>query len=238
MTYQKSALVTGATSGIGRATAIALSQADYRVIATGRNQSALDELHQQHDIQTIRADLAQTHQIDALFSEAGKIDILINAAGVAPFAKIIDGSLDAMRQLLDINVLALTACCQKALRAFDPETGGQIINVSSMSGHRVPPSGGFYAATKFAVRAISEALRHELRADGNPTRVACISPGFVDTPLLDTYFKGKEEQLSNLKSDLRMLTTDDIAQSILHILNAPPHVDFTDILLRPSDQKT
>lgn len=235
---ERTALVTGATSGIGRATAIALRGAGCRVIATGRNTSALEKLRTEQGMETRPADLGRRDAIEALFADIGPLDIVVNAAGVAPFAKITDGAFDDWKQLFDINVLALTYCCQLALPHFDVETGGQIVNVSSMSGHRVPPTGGFYAATKFAVRAVSEALRHELRAAGNPTRVACVSPGFVDTPLLDTYFKGKERQLAEMKDSLEMLAPEDVADSILHILSAPRHVDIGDVLLRPSGQQT
>ena len=105
-----------------------------------------------------------------------------------------------------------------------------------MSGHRVPPSGGFYAATKFTVRAVTEALRYELKAGGNRTRVATISPGFVDTPLLDLYFKGSEDKLKTLKEEMDMLTPADVAAAVLHILQAPAHVETGDIQLRPSGQ--
>ena len=106
-----------------------------------------------------------------------------------------------------------------------------------MSGHRVPPSGGFYSPTKFAVRGISDALRNELRSDDNPTRVATVSPGFVDTPLLDHYFKGREDQLSQTRASMRMLQPEDVASSILHILDTPLHVEITDIQMRSVDQK-
>ena len=106
-----------------------------------------------------------------------------------------------------------------------------------MSGHRVPPSGGFYAATKFAVRAITEALRYELKSKGNKTRVAMISPGFVDTPLLENYFRGDEETLTALRQDIEMLKPQDIAQTLIHILETPNHVEIGDVMMRPSDQK-
>ena len=105
-----------------------------------------------------------------------------------------------------------------------------------MSGHRVPPSGGFYAATKFAVKAVTEALRFELKASNNKTRVAMISPGFVDTPLLDLYFKGDEEKLKKLKNEIHMLDPINVAESVTHIIEAPSHVEIGDIQLRPSEQ--
>jgi len=105
-----------------------------------------------------------------------------------------------------------------------------------MSGHRVPPSGGFYAATKFAVNAVTQALRAELRAAGRSVRVSSISPGFVDTPLLNKYFAGREDQLAATKKSMTMLKSEDIAGMIVNALNTPEHVEVGDILLRSVDQ--
>ena len=100
----------------------------------------------------------------------------------------------------------------------------------------MPPSGGFYAATKFAVRAVTEALRFELKESNNKTRVAMISPGFVDTPLLDLYFKGDKEKLNQLKNEIHMLDPVNVAESVAHIIEAPSHVEIGDIQLRPAGQ--
>jgi len=132
--------------------------------------------------------------------------------------------------------MALSLCCQLSLKHFPP-AGGRIVNVSSMSGHRVPPTGGFYAPTKFAVRAISDALRMELRSVGSHIQVACVSPGFVDTPLLDQYFRGKEKALADTRSAMKMLEARDVAWAILSILEAPAHVEIGDILLRSGEQR-
>ncbi|MFP6873707.1 MAG: SDR family oxidoreductase [Verrucomicrobiales bacterium] len=233
----KCALITGASSGIGAACAHALAGQGARVILSGRNEAALKELAQATGGQAISADLRDMAEVEQLFTQAGeRIDILINSAGIAPRAPIIDGDPDHFRELLEVNVLALTRCCQLALPRFDPVNGGHIINLSSMSGHRVPPSGGFYAATKFAVRAVTEALRYELKAGGNRTRVATISPGFVDTPLLNLYFKGSEDKLKALREELDMLDPADVAAAVLHVLQAPGHVEIGDIQLRPAGQ--
>ena len=236
MLKDKIALVTGASSGIGAACARALAAEGARVIVTGRNKEALAALAEETKGKAIAADLTWDPDIERLFFElGGRLDILINSAGVAPKAPVIDGDPALFRELLDTNVFALPRCCQLALQKF-PATGGHIINLSSMSGHRVPPSGGFYAATKHAVRAITEALRYELKSAGSKTKVATISPGFVDTPLLDLYFKGSEDKLSALKDEIHMLAPEDIAGAVVHILKAPEHVEIGDIQLRPRDQ--
>ena len=234
----KTALITGASSGIGEACARALSGNGAKVILTGRNQKKLEQLSKEIGGIFLTANLSISEDVVSLFEAIdGSIDILVNNAGVAPKASIIDGDIEAFQTLLNVNVLALTHCCQLALKKFDPKNGGQIVNISSMSGHRVPPSGGFYAATKFAVRAVTEALRYELKSKGNKTRVTMISPGFVDTPLLENYFRGDEETLSALRQDIEMLKPQDIAQTLLHILETPKHVEIGDVMMRPSDQK-
>ena len=234
----KTALVTGASSGIGEACARALSGNGAKVILTGRNQKKLEQLSKEIGGIFLTANLSISEDVVSLFEAIdGSIDILVNNAGVAPKASIIDGDIEAFQTLLNVNVLALTHCCQLALKKFDPKNGGQIVNISSMSGHRVPPSGGFYAATKFAVRAVTEALRYELKSKGNKTRVTMISPGFVDTPLLENYFRGDEETLSALRQDIEMLKPQDIAQTLIHTLETPKHVEIGDVMMRPSDQK-
>ena len=234
----KTVLITGASSGIGEACARALSGNGAKVILTGRNQKKLEQLSKEIGGIFLTANLSISEDVVSLFEAIdGSIDILVNNAGVAPKASIIDGDVEAFQTLLNVNVLALTHCCQLALKKFDPKNGGQIVNISSMSGHRVPPSGGFYAATKFAVRAVTEALRYELKSKGNKTRVTMISPGFVDTPLLENYFRGDEETLSALRQDIEMLKPQDIAQTLIHILETPKHVEIGDVMMRPSDQK-
>ena len=234
----KTALITGASSGIGAACAKALANNGAKVVLTGRNQTSLEQLSEEIGGRYMMADISQNDEVIKLFDEIGEsIDILVNNAGIAPKASIIEGKIDSFEDLLRVNVLAVVHCCQLAIKKFDPSTGGQIINISSMSGHRVPPSGGFYAATKFAVRAITEALRYELKIQKNKTRVSMISPGFVDTPLLDNYFKGSEEKLSELRERLEMLKPEDVANSLIHILESPNHVEIGDIMMRPRDQE-
>ena len=234
----KTALITGASSGIGAACAKALANNGAKVVLTGRNQTSLEQLSEEIGGRYMVADISQNDEVIKLFDEIGEsIDILVNNAGIAPKASIIEGKIESFEDLLRVNVLAVVHCCQLAIKKFDPSTGGQIINISSMSGHRVPPSGGFYAATKFAVRAITEALRYELKIQKNKTRVSMISPGFVDTPLLDNYFKGSEEKLSELRERLEMLKPEDVADSLIHILESPNHVEIGDIMMRPRDQE-
>jgi NADP-dependent 3-hydroxy acid dehydrogenase YdfG len=229
--HGKTILVTGASSGIGCALCRLLFERGANVLGVTRRPAALAEY-----VSPIRADLTRREDITAVFNGLGRIDALVNCAGVAYLSRIIDGNPADWEEMWRVNVMALSLCCQMALKHL-PASGGRIVNVSSMSGHRVPPTGGFYAPTKFAVRAVTEALRSELKAVGVPVQVACVSPGFVDTPLLELYFRGREDLLNQSRATLRMLDADDVAWAILGILEAPPHVEISDILMRSADQR-
>ena len=226
----KTLLVTGASSGIGLALCDFLVQRGASVLGVTRRPSALPE-----NVSPIQADLTRREEISSIFHHLGKIDGLVNCAGVAYLSRIIDGNPADWEEMWRVNVMALSLCCQLSLKHF-PASGGRIVNVSSLSGHRVPPTGGFYAPTKFAVRAVTEALRSELKAANSPIQVASVSPGFVDTPLLDQYFRGREQSLTQTRANVRMLDSQDVAWAILSILEAPSHVEIADILLRGSGQ--
>ena len=225
----KTILVTGASSGIGHAVSTELLEKGTRVLGLCRDTSKLPP-----GAEPIQCDLSDPNAIETAFSNISHLDAIINNAGTALLSRISDGNPTDWETMWRVNVHALALCCQKALPLLPDD--GQIINVSSMSGHRVPSTGGFYAPTKFAVRAVTDALRSELRTDGRKTRVATISPGFVDTPLLKHYFKNREDALEKTKASIRMLTPDDIAHAVLQILETPPHVEITDIQMRSSDQ--
>jgi NADP-dependent 3-hydroxy acid dehydrogenase YdfG len=227
----KTLLVTGASSGIGQALCELLVERGANVLGVTRRPSALSA-----DVSPILADLTQREQVSSIFRGLGKIDGLVNCAGTAYLSRIIDGNPADWEEMWRVNVMALTLCCQLSLKHF-PASGGRIVNVSSMSGHRVPPSGGFYAPTKFAVRAVTDALRAELKAVKSPIQVACVSPGYVDTPLLDSYFLGREQSLAQTRAAMKMLEPADVAWAILTILEAPAHVEIGDILMRSAEQQ-
>lgn len=230
MLENKTALITGASSGIGYAIAEKMLAQGARVLGLCRDTTKLPK-----GVEPLACDLEDPVAIERAFSNIPSLDILINNAGIALLSRISDGEPADWERMWRVNVHALTLCCQKALPLF-PNEGGQIVNISSMSGHRVPPTGGFYSPTKFAVRGVTDALRNELRADGRKDRVASISPGFVNTPLLDHYFQGREEQLEKTRNSMHMLTAEDVAASVIHVLTTPLHVEITDIPMRSVDQ--
>jgi NADP-dependent 3-hydroxy acid dehydrogenase YdfG len=229
-------VITGASSGIGKATARLLLSQGCEVYGLCRRVEELES-----GVIGIACDLEDTASVhaafDALQSRAGGIDVLVNNAGVAKLSRICDGSLSDWDTMWMVNVRGLALSCQLGLKQLDSQRG-QIINVSSMSGHRVPSTGGFYAPTKFAVRGITDALRNELKTDGSRIRVSSVSPGFVDTPLLDDYFQGREEVLEATKQSMQMLTSEDIASAIVQIIAVPQHVEVGDIQMRSVDQSS
>ena len=226
----KTALVTGASSGIGKAIASALLKEGMSVIGLCRSVDQLPD-----GVKPLACDLRDESAIKVAFESLKELDILVNSAGLAYLSRICDGYPSDWEEMWRVNVHALGLCSQLSLALF-PERGGHILNLSSMSGHRVPPTGGFYASTKFAVRAVSEALRAELKTRGNNTRISCLSPGFVDTPLLEKYFAGREDQLAETRAKIDMLTPEAIADAALHILTSPASVEINDVLLRSADQ--
>lgn len=226
----KTALVTGASSGIGKAIAEALLKEGLSVIGLCRS---IDKLPTGST--PLSCDLRDPRAIKEAFAGLPKIDILVNSAGLAYLSRLADGDPQQWEEMWQVNVHALSLCSQLALDLF-PAEGGHILNISSMSGHRVPPTGGFYASTKFAVRAITEALRSELKGLGNKTRVSSLSPGFVDTPLLDTYFAGRPNELATTRQNIDMLTPEAIATTAVHILTSAQEVEINDVLMRSTDQ--
>lgn len=227
--------ITGASSGIGSAITTSLVAEGAQVFGLCRRIGKIPT-----GATPVSCDLSQPYRIGHAFEiieqAAGGLDAIVNNAGLAWLERVSDGDPARFAEMWQVNVQGLVIATQHALKHF-PESGGRIVNVSSMSGHRVPPTGGFYAPTKFAVRALTESLRCELAADGSPHQVATVSPGFVDTPLLDNYFEGREEDLSQMRKSTPMLHPEDVAQAVLSILAAPSHVNIGDIQLRPAGQR-
>lgn len=231
----KTALVTGASSGIGYAVAEALLERGATVFGLCRKIGRIPEAATPISCD-VRNPERINHAFEILREVTPTLDILVNNAGIAYLSSLLEGTVEEWNEMWEVNVRALAICSQLALKMM-PESGGRIVNVSSLSGHRVPPTGGFYAPTKFAVKGLTESLRNELRAADSPHQVGSVSPGFVDTPLVDTYFRGREDELAALRQSARMLDPGDIARAVLHILEAPAHLEIGDILLRSVDQK-
>ncbi|CAN5676993.1 SDR family oxidoreductase [soil metagenome] len=233
-------LVTGASSGIGLATAEACLDAGARVAVLARRADRLQELADSRGAIPVAGDISQLDTADDLVSQAveglGGLDVLINSAGIARPGLIATADLHDWQDMFGVNVLGLLAITQAAIPHLQASDGGaSIVNISSMSGRRVPSAtGGTYAATKFAVHAISESLRQELQPAG--VRVTTVSPGFVATELFDAL------EDSDVVSRYRRLATRvgirprDVAAAIVHAISAPDSVTTVEIAMVPTTQ--
>jgi NADP-dependent 3-hydroxy acid dehydrogenase YdfG len=236
----KVALVTGASSGIGRATSIRLASEGMVVVAAARRAERLHALAREHDgIHPLTVDLRDTDAIVALFegirAERGGVDVLVNNAGLGIGAPLMTGATAAWREMLEVNVLALSVATREAVKDMQGRGSGHIIHISSMAGHRTPTGSGMYSATKYAVRALTEGLRQELRAADSQVRITAISPGFVETEFAEVY-TGDPEAARATYSRFVVLQPEDIADMVAYALAAPPHVQIHDLLVRPTQQ--
>ena len=242
----QTALVTGASSGIGEAIAHGLANAGARVVVTARRADRLNALARALDDSpggglALPADARDESQLVAVFDEVRRrwdgVDILVNSAGLGRVAPLMSGDTEAWREMLEVNVLALAVCTREAIQDMRRRGDrGQVVHVSSMSGHRVPTgTGGMYSATKHAVRAMTEALRRELRAQESQIRVAAVSPGYVETEFA-AVMSGSEERARATYARFACLQPVDVCEAVLHILRQPPHVEINDVLMRPTAQ--
>ncbi|CAL1260855.1 unnamed protein product [Larinioides sclopetarius] len=248
------ALVTGASAGIGAGLCRVLVQRGMLVVGCARSVDKIKAIAEEDEVKNspgkliaYRCDLSQESEILSMFDEirktCGRLDVCINNAGLSHNAPLLSGTTAEWRNMLDVNVMALCICTQEAVKLMR-EKGihdGQIIHISSMGGHRIPAMSGanFYCGTKFMVRALTEGLRRELKALKSHIRISSISPGMVETEFFDHFLKNDPtRKASDLFSSMKALQSDDIAESVLYILRAPPHVEVHDILLRPYDQAT
>jgi NADP-dependent 3-hydroxy acid dehydrogenase YdfG len=243
----RSVVVTGASSGIGVATVRAFAAAGARVVLAARREDRLRGLAAELEaggaqVAVAVTDMRTEGDIVRLFATArerfGGVDVLINNAGLGRTAPLSSAPSAPWREMLEVNVLGLSIATREAITDMDRRgVAGHVVHVSSMAGHRVPgPDSGMYAATKFAVRALTEGLRQELRARQSPIRVSCVSPGYVDTEFA-AVFSGSPAAPAKLNERLKALEPDDVAAAILWIVTRPPHAEVHDVLLRPTAQR-
>lgn len=248
MTNRPVAAITGASSGIGTAIAKRLAADGYDLALCARRQKRLtdlaDQLVQDYDIAVLTktVDLRDEAQIlawfDAIATRFNRLDILINNAGLGYKESLTSGTTAKWRETLDVNVIALCICTREAIKLMRRlrDDQGHVVHISSMSGHRVPGS-GMYSASKFAVRALTEGLRQELRGAASAIRISSISPGFVETEFAEKY-SGSVDQAQQVYGQFPVLQPQDIASAISYVLSQPEHVQVHDILLRPTQQSS
>ena len=242
---KKTAMITGATSGIGKATAQILASNGYDLIITGRRGELLDELalnirlETQAEVVSLCFDVRDLNQVEnAVNSLTGKwknIDLLINNAGLAVgLEPVHSGDTDDWERMIDTNVKGLLYVSRFVTPGMVARQSGHIINLSSIAGHQAYPNGAAYCGTKHAVEAITKAMRIELLPFG--IKVSSISPGMVDTEFSLVRFKGDAQKAENVYKGLTPLYANDIAESILFMASRPKHVNIDEMIIMPTDQ--
>ena len=242
---KKIALITGATSGIGKASAQILALNGYDLIITGRRIELLNELsatikkETDAEVLSLCFDVRELSQVEeAVNSLTGKwenIDLLINNAGLAVgLEPVYAGVVDDWDRMIDTNVKGLLYVSRLISPRMVAKESGYIINLSSIAGHEVYANGAAYCASKHAVLAITKAMRIELLPFG--VKVSSISPGMVDTEFSKVRFKGDTERAENVYKGLTPLYATDIAEAILFMVTRPKHVNIDEIIIMPTDQ--
>ena len=238
------ALVTGASSGIGEATALALAAEGAKVALAARRVDRLEGLARRivesgGEALALACDVADAEQVgrtvQAVQEKWGRLDILVNNAGISVLGPILGADTEEWRRVFDINVLGLMYATHAALPLMKEQGGGHVINMSSLLGRIAVAGSGVYAATKWAVGAFSEALRQE--AVAYKVRVTIIEPGLTDTEINDHITdEGTKAMLDSYTGSMQTLDASDIAAAIVYVVTQPVHVSINEILVRPSEQ--
>jgi NADP-dependent 3-hydroxy acid dehydrogenase YdfG len=241
----KVAIVTGASSGIGYATSLKLSEVGVRVVAGARRSDRLQDLEKQiiknnGEILIQKLDVTSKSDCDSLASAAvnkwGKIDVLINNAGMMPLSYFRNGKVEEWEQMVDVNIKGVLYCTSAVVPYMLRQKSGHIINVSSVAGRIVFAGGSVYCATKHAITAFSEGLRKELSPKDN-IRVSCIEPGAVSTELLESITDDSMNGFIQATKEMETLRSEDIANAISYVIQAPDHVNVNEVLIRPTAQE-
>ena len=242
---QKTVLITGATSGIGEATAKILSENGYRLILTGRRKERLEALrnmrvtHYQTDVCTLVFDIRNFDSVkaalDSIQPEFSKVDVLINNAGLAAgLNKLHEGDLDDWEQMIDTNIKGLLYITRLVSPGMVERKKGHIINISSIAGRETYPNGNVYCATKYAVESLTRAMRIDMLPYG--IKVSAISPGAVNTEFSLVRFKGDKSRAESVYQGFTPLNARDVAEAILFVVSRPEEVNIDDILIMPKAQ--
>ena len=238
-------LITGATSGIGEATALLLAKNRYNLILTGRRKERLVLLKNKItdetdiDVYTLNFDIRSLKETEAaiykLPEQWKNIDVLINNAGLAVgFNTIQDGVIDDWERMIDTNIKGLLYITRVISPLMINRSKGHIINISSIAGKETYPFGNVYCATKHAVQSVTKGMRIDMVQHG--IKVSSVSPGAVDTEFSLVRFKGDEKKAKQVYNGFTPLFAKDIAETILFVLSRPQHVNIDDILVMPTDQ--
>lgn len=244
MIKDKIAIITGASSGIGYATALALSKAGAKVAIGARRTDRLSDLETKikengGEVMSQKLDVAKKEEcdsfVDAVFQKWGTVDILVNNAGLMPLSFFKNLKIDEWEQMIDVNLKGVLYCTAAVVPKMLEQKSGHIVNISSVAGRIVFPAGSVYCATKHAITALSEGLRQELSVRKN-IRVTCIEPGVVATELTNTITDESLQGFVENVKKMEALQSEDIANAILYAVESPTHVNVNEVLIRPTTQ--
>ncbi len=245
MIKDKVAIITGASSGIGYATALALSKAGAKVAIGARRTEKLADLESKikennGDVYSQKLDVTKKDEcisfVNNVLEKWGSVDILVNNAGLMPLSFVKNLKMDEWDQMIDVNIKGVLYCTGAVVTHMLEKKSGHIVNISSVAGRIVFPAGSVYCATKHAITAFSEGLREELSVRKN-IRVTCIEPGVVETELTNTITDESLQAFVEGAKKMVTLQADDIANAILYAVESPSHVNVNEILIRPTTQE-
>lgn len=240
----KTVLITGATSGIGKATAYRLAESKMQLIICGRRREVLDkirkDLSQLTPVISLCFDVSDNNQvikaIESLPEDFQNIDMLVNNAGNAHgLDKIQDGNIDDWDKMIDSNVKGFLYVAKAVIPGMVKKSSGHIINIGSLAGREIYEKGNVYCATKHAVNAISKGMRIDLNKHN--IKVSEINPGLVETDFSKVRFKG-DPKANKVYEGYKALQAEDIAEIIEFVISRPGHVNIADVLILPQDQAT
>jgi 3-hydroxy acid dehydrogenase / malonic semialdehyde reductase len=239
----KTVFITGATSGIGEATALLLAENNFRLIICGRRQDRLlklkEFLSKQTEVYSLSFDVRERQSvkfaIESLPENWKAIDILINNAGNAHgLSPIQEGNIDDWDAMIDINVKGLLYVSRSIIPGMVERKKGHILNISSIAGKEVYANGNVYCASKYAVDALSKSMLIDLNSSG--IKVTSINPGLIETEFSLVRFKGDAEKANNVYKGMTPLVASDIAETILFVISRPDHVKIVDLTILPTAQ--
>lgn len=243
----KLVLITGASSGIGEACARRFASRGANLILVARRLERLEQLKAAlgkkggGSVRCFRVDVRDRKAVETLGRELERADlvpdVLVNNAGLSRgLGKIFEGSHDDWDEMIDTNVKGLLNVSRCIVPMMVARNRGHIVNVGSIAGHVVYPGGNVYNATKFAVRALNEAMNIDLV--GTDIRVSCIDPGAVETEFSEVRFHGDREKAKSVYRGFKPLTGGDIADAVVYVVNLPTHVNVVDLVIMPTAQRS
>jgi NADP-dependent 3-hydroxy acid dehydrogenase YdfG len=234
---RRSALVTGASSGIGAATVRSLAAAGFDVVAAARRVERCEEIAREVGGRALRLDVTDDDSVAEVARALPALDLLINNAGGAfGLEPVAEADEEHWRRMYETNVMGVMRVTRALLPALERSGNGHIVVMGSVSGVEVYPGGGGYTAAKHAAHAVTQTLRLELL--GKPIRVTEVAPGLVETEFALVRFDGDAEKAAKVYEDTTPLSAEDVADAIAYVVTRPSHVDIDYLAIKPRDQAT